>query len=45
MSDTEYFYDMCDKMNKMPTEAQLDEFLRELKNTIRVKAFVIAMRL
>ena len=45
MSDEDYFFLMCERMNKMPTEAQLDEFLRELKHTIRVKAFVIAMRL
>jgi len=45
MDDTEYFYYMADKMNKMPTEAQLEAFLEEVKDKPRVKAFVIAMRM
>ena len=45
MDDTEYFYNMCDRMNKMATEAQLEAFLEEVKDKPRVKAFVIAMRL
>jgi len=45
MTDEEYFYYMSDKMNKMPTEAQLQAFLEEVKDKPRVKAFVIAMRL
>lgn len=45
MDDTEYFYYMCDRMNKMPNEAQLESFLEEVKDKPRVKAFVIAMRL
>jgi hypothetical protein len=45
LDDTEYFYNMCDRMNKMATEAQLEAFLEEVKDKPRVKAFVIAMRL
>jgi hypothetical protein len=45
MTDEEWFYNMCDRMNKMPTEAQLEAFLEAVKDNPRVKAFVIAMRL
>ena len=45
MDDTEYFYYMADKLNKMTTEEQLQAFLEEVKDKPRVKAFVIAMRL
>jgi hypothetical protein len=45
MTDEEWFYNMCDRMNKMPTEAQLQAFLEEVKDKPRVKAFVISMRL
>lgn len=45
MTDEEWFYNMCDRMIKMPTEAQLQAFLEEVKDKPRVKAFVIAMRM
>ena len=45
MDDTEYFYYMTDKMNKMPTEAQLEAFLEEVNTMSRIKAFVLVMRL
>lgn len=45
MTDEEWFYNMCDRMNKIPIEAQLQTFLEEVKHKPRVKAFVIAMRL
>lgn len=45
MNDEEYFALMCEKMNKMPTDAQLQEFLKEVSSSIRVKAFILAMGL
>jgi hypothetical protein len=45
MSDKDYFFLMCERMNKMPTDAQLQEFLKEVSSSIRVKAFVVAMGL
>ena len=45
MNDEEYFYLMAEKMNKMPTDEELDKFIELVKNTIRVKAFIQAMQL
>jgi hypothetical protein len=45
MSDEEYFYDMCDKMSKLPTDVQLERFLKEMNTSIRIKAFIVAMGL
>jgi len=45
MDDVEYFYNMCDRMNKMPTEAQLEAFLEAVNTMSRIKAFVLVMRL
>jgi hypothetical protein len=36
---------MADKMNKMPTEAQLEAFLEAVNTMSRIKAFVLVMRL
>jgi hypothetical protein len=32
-------------MNKMPTDGQLERFLKEMNSSIRVKAFIVAMGL
>lgn len=45
MTDEEWFYNMCDRMNKMPTEAQLEAFLEAVNTMSRIKAFVLVMRL
>ena len=45
MSNEEYFYLMAEKMNKSPTEGQLEAFLKEVNSSIRVKAFILAMEL
>ena len=45
MNDEEYFALMCEKMNKMPTKAQLEAFLKEVNSSIRVRAFILAMEL
>jgi hypothetical protein len=45
MDDVEYFYDMADKINKIPTEAQLEAFLEAVNTMSRIKAFVLVMRL
>ena len=45
MSNEEYFLLMCEKMNKSPTEGQLEEFLKEMNSSTRVKAFILAMEL
>lgn len=45
MSDEEYFGLMCEKMNKSPTEGQLEAFLNEINTSTRVKAFILAMEL
>jgi hypothetical protein len=45
MSDEDYFYLMAEKMNKMPSDEELDKFLELVKNTIRIKAFIQAMQL
>jgi hypothetical protein len=45
MSDEDYFYLMCERMNKMPTDGQLQVFLKEMNTSIRVKAFIVAMGL
>lgn len=45
ITDEDYFYLMAEKMNKMPTEGQLERFLKEMNTSIRVKAFIVAMGL
>ena len=45
MTDEEYFALMCEKMNKKPTEGQLEAFLKEVNSSIRVRAFILAMEL
>ena len=45
MSNKEYFLLMCEKMNKSPTEGQLEAFLNEMNTSTRVKAFILAMEL
>lgn len=45
MDDVEYFYDMADKMNRIPIEKELNEFLELVKTMVRIKAFVTVMRL
>ena len=45
MNDEEYFALMCEKMNKKPTEGQLETFLNEMNTSTRVKAFILAMEL
>jgi hypothetical protein len=45
MSDEDYFFLMCERMNKMPTDGQLERFLKEMNSSIRVKAFIVAMGL
>ena len=45
MTDEEWFYNMCDRINKMLTEAQLEAFLEALNTMSRIKAFVLVMRL
>lgn len=45
MSDEDWFMDMCTRMGKLPTDGQLERFLKEMNTSIRVKAFVVAMGL
>jgi hypothetical protein len=45
MNDEDYFFLMCERMNKIPSDEELDKFLELVKNTIRVKAFIQAMQL
>ena len=45
MSNKEYFLLMCEKMNKLPTEGQLEAFLNEMNTSTRVRAFIVAMGL
>jgi hypothetical protein len=45
MDDTEYFYYMSDKINRMHVEKELNEFLELVKTMVRIKAFVTVMRL
>ena len=45
MSDKDWFINYCNKMNKSPTEGQLEAFLNEMNTSTRVKAFILAMEL